>query len=151
MRSPLTPAQVSQLLQAASPDADLFAILFAIHSWLPIFEAVYTGDIAGVRTIAQSDTPFASRPGLVVEIADDLPGGAKGPSSFHQASLVRALSGAHVVLVKSPEITREAMVVILITAIAGARAVMIETNATQEAAWLALIRSCGPATLVLPV
>jgi hypothetical protein len=59
-----------------------------------------------------------------------------------------ALSGAHVVLAKSPEITREAMAVILITAIVGARAVMIETDAAQEGAWLELVRSCSPASLV---
>ena len=60
------------------------------------------------------------------------------------------IPGSHVVL-QVADFSRASMAEVLITAIVGARAVMIETNATQEAAWLALIRSCGPATLVLPM
>jgi hypothetical protein len=42
--------------------------------------------------------PLRHSQGLVVEIADYLPGGAKGLLGFHQASLRAALSGSHVVL-----------------------------------------------------
>jgi hypothetical protein len=59
----------------------------------------------------------------------------------------RPIPGSHVVL-QVADFSRASMAVILITAIVGARAVMIETAPAQEAVWLVLVRSCGPASLV---
>jgi hypothetical protein len=43
---------------------------------------------------------------------------------------------------------RGPIVEVLIAAIVGARAVMIETDDTQEGAWFELTTACGPASLI---
>ncbi len=147
MTEPLT-------LDRAALDATLTALPPEAACCRPIFEAIRDFGLVHVRLTAGDKLPkmpanLRDRPMLVI-VADDFDI-SQGPSAFHHKSLLRALDGCACVVVHgaAPEMQHYGAVVL--GALLGGKAALIETQPKHETAWLKFVGRHAPdaATMVV--